>query len=146
MMTHVDLPASKSLSAIVITVMLLTVVVPGLIHAPLLAQSSVNFSTEYSSGDVQVLPYSQAWYTWININGTHTIFLALHSTEYPSPVSAFVGESYNTSSGSRVFVANAIMAIEVYNDTDGNGILDAKESEPLTVTLHVRSLLRGIRC
>ena len=136
MMTHVDLPASKYLSAIVITVMLLAVVVPGLIHAPLLAQSSVNFSTEYSSGDVQVLPYSQAWYTWININGTHTIFLALHSTEYPSPVSAFVGESYNTSSGSRVFVANAIMAIEVYNDTDGNGILDANYATAQTELLY----------
>jgi len=136
MTTHVDLPASKSLSAIVITVMLSTVVVPGLMHAPLLAQSSVNFSTEYSSGDVQVLPYSQAWYTWININGTHTIFLALHSTEYPSPVSAFVGESYNTSSGSRVFVANAIMAIEVYNDTDGNGILDANYATGQTELLY----------
>lgn len=93
--------------------------------APVLAQSSVDFSKEYSSGDVQVLPTSLAWYTWINVNGTHTIFLALDSNQYPSPVSAFVGESYNTSTNSRVFVANAIMAIEVYNDTDGNGFLDA---------------------
>jgi hypothetical protein len=135
---HVGLPASKSLSAIVIAViMLLAVVAPALIHAPLLAQSSsVDFSAEYSSGDVQVLPYSQAWYTWISINGTHTIFLALHSTQYPSPVSAFVGESYNTSSGSRVFVANAIMAIEVYNDTDGNGILDANYATAQTELLY----------
>jgi len=118
---------SKSAVTVVIVVIALSAVVsPALIPTRLLAQSSsVDFSQEYSSGDVQVLPYSLAWYTWININGTHTIFLALHSTQYPSPVSAFVGESYNTSTNARVFVANAIMAIEVYNDTDGNGILDA---------------------
>ncbi len=135
---HVGLPASKSLSAVVIAVIMLSGVgVPALIHAPLLAQSSsVDFSTEYSSGDVQVLSTSLAWYTWISINGTHTIFLALHSTQYPSPVSAFVGESYNTSTNSRVFVANAIMAIEVYNDTDGNGILDANYATGQTELLY----------
>jgi len=118
---------SKSALTVVIVVIALSAVVSlALIHPRLLAQSSsVDFSQEYSSGDVQVLPYSLAWYAWINTNGTHTIFLALHSSQYPSPVSAFVGESYNTSTNARVFVANAIMAIEVYNDTDGNGILDA---------------------
>ncbi len=118
---------SESVPLVVIAIVTISsLLLPALVHTPLLAQSSsVDFSTEYSSGDVQVLPYSLAWYTWISINGTHTIFLALHSTQYPSPVSAFVGESFNTSTNSRVFVANAIMAIEVYNDTDGNGILDA---------------------
>lgn len=113
------------LTVVVVLITLSSLVSPALIHTRLLAQSSPDFSSEYSSGDVQVLPTSLAWYTWININGTHTIFLALHSTQYPSPVSAFVGESYNTSTNARVFVANAIMAIEAYNDTDGNGILDA---------------------
>jgi len=122
---HFGLPASKSLSTIAITVMLLAMIVSAFVHAPVLAQSSVDFSKEYSSGDVQVFPTTQAWYTWININGTHTIFLALHSTQYPSPVSAFVGESYNTSTNSRVFVANSLYAIEVYNDTNHNGLLDA---------------------
>ncbi len=109
---------------------------PGVFHTRLVAQSSVDFSQEYSSGDVQIPPYSLAWYTWISINGTHTIFLAEHSAQYPSPVSAFVGESYNTSSNSRVFVANAIMAIEVYNDTDGNGILDANYGTGQTELLY----------
>jgi hypothetical protein len=104
---------------------LTVVVLPTLVHTPLLAQSSVDFSKEYSSGDVQVFPTLQAWYAWVNINGTHTIFLALHSNQLPSPVSAFVGESYNTSTGSRVFVANALYAMEVYNDTNHNGYLDA---------------------
>src|SRR5437870_8023405 len=89
------------------------------------SQSSIDLSKEYASGDVDVFPYLQAWYTWININGTHTIFLALHSNQVQSPVSAFVGQGYNTTSGSKVFVANALLAMEVYNDTNGNGYLDA---------------------
>ena len=87
--------------------------------------SSIDLSKEYSSGDVDVFTYLQAWYTWININGTHTIFLALHSNQGQSPVSAFVGQGYNTTSGSKIFVANALLAMEVYNDTNGNGYLDA---------------------
>ena len=92
------------------------------------AQSSpIDFSKEYSSGDVEVFASTnlQAWYTWININGTHTIFLALHSNQLPSPVSSFVGQGYNTSSGSKVFVANALLAMEVYDDANLNGYLDA---------------------
>jgi hypothetical protein len=119
-----------------VVITLFAVVSAALSHNRLLAQSSPDFSQEYASGDVQILPYSQAWYTWININGTHTIFLAEHSTLIPSPVSAFVGESYNTSTNSRVFIANAIMAIEVYNDTDGNGILDANYATGQTELLY----------
>jgi len=98
--------------------------------------SSIPVSQEFASGDVQVFASLQAWYTWVNINGTHTIFLALHSNQGPSPVSAFVGQSYNTSSGSRVFVANALMAMEVYNDTNGNGFLDANYTVPRTELLY----------
>ena len=119
-----------------LVITLFVVVSPALPHTRLLAQSSPDFSQEYASGDVQILPYSLAWYTWISINGTHTIFLAEHSTQYPSPVSAFVGESYNTSTNSRVFVGNTIMAIEVYNDTDGNGILDANYATGQTELLY----------
>ena len=119
-----------------VVIILFTIVTPVLSPHRLLAQSSPDFSQEYASGDVQILPYSLAWYTWISINGTHTIFLAEHSAQNPSPVSAFVGESYNTSTNSRVFIANAIMAIEVYNDTDGNGILDANYATSQTELLY----------
>src|SRR3989454_2876799 len=96
-----------------------------LIHSVSAQSSPIDLSKEYTSGDVDVFPYLQAWYTWININGTHMIFLALHSNQAQSPVSAFVGQGYNTTSGSKVFVANALLAMEVYNDTNGNGYLDA---------------------
>ncbi len=129
---------SESVPLFVIAILTLsTLLLPALVHTPLLAQSSsIDVSQEYSSGDVRVFPSLDAWYTWININGTHTIFLALHSFQAPSPVSAFVGESYNTSTGSRVFVANALMAMEVYNDTDGNGFLDANYAIPQTELLY----------
>src|SRR3989441_6114924 len=96
-----------------------------LFHSISAQSSSIDLSKEYASGDVDVFPYLQAWYTWININGTHTIFLALHSNQAQPTVSAFVGQGYNTTSGSKIFVANALLAMEVYNDTNGNGYLDA---------------------
>src|SRR5438132_610424 len=102
--------------------------------------SSIPVSQEFASGDVEVFASLQAWYTWVNINGTHTIFLALHSNQGPSPVSAFVGESYNTASNSRVFVANGLMAMEVYNDTNGNGFLDANYAIPATELLYTIQL------
>ena len=128
--------SKSALTVAVVTITCSVLLLPVFVHTGLLAQSSPDFSQEYASGDVQILPYSLAWYTWISINGTHTIFLALHSAQNPSPVSAFVGESYNTSSNSRLFVANAIMAIEVYNDTNGNSILDANYATSQTELLY----------
>ncbi len=108
------------LIAIISSVTVLQVSIPARAQS-----SSIDTSQQYASGDVQVFPYLLAWYTWININGTHTIFLALHSNQLPSPVSAFVGQGYNSSRGSRVFVANVLLAMEVYNDANNNGYLDA---------------------
>src|SRR2546425_3063291 len=114
------------LAGMVTTIALLSVVSQvSFFHSVSGQSASIDLSKEYSSGDVDVFTYLQAWYTWININGTHTIFLALHSNQAQSPVSAFVGQGYNTTSGSKVFVANALLAMEVYNDTNGNGYLDA---------------------
>ncbi len=125
--SQVRMRMSSRASAMVLTATVLSAVfLQACLLQPVRAQSSsIDLSQEYSSGDVEVFPYLQAWYTWVNVNGTHTIFLALHSNQLPSPVSSFVGQAYNTSSGSRVFVANALLAMEVYDDTNGNGFLDA---------------------
>ena len=104
---------------------------------PARAQSStIPISQEYASGDIQIPPYYNllAWYSWVNINGTHMIFLALHSNQQPSPVFSFAGQAYNISSGSRVFVGNALLAMEVYNDTNHNGHLDANYSSTPPIT------------
>jgi len=122
-----SLTRRRTVLAMMVTMIALLAVVAQvpLFHSISAQSSSIDLSKEYASGDVDVFPYLQAWYTWININGTHTIFLALHSYQAQSPVSAFVGQGYNASSGSKVFVANALLALEVYNDTNGNGYLDA---------------------
>ncbi len=130
--SRVEMRNSRVFSAVLLIVIVSSV---AFLQAPLPAKaqsSTIDTSQEYSSGDVQVFPYLEAWYTWISINGTHTIFLALHSNQLPSPVSAFVGQGYNTSSGSRVFLANVLLAMEVYNDTNNNGYLDADYSAGTT--------------
>src|SRR6266571_551283 len=130
--SRVEMRNSRVFSAVLLIVIVSLVT---FLQAPLPAKaqsSTIDTSQEYSSGDVQVFPYLEAWYTWISINGTHTIFLALHSNQLPSPVSAFVGQGYNTSSGSRVFLANVLLAMEVYNDTNNNGYLVADYSAGTT--------------
>src|SRR5947208_15532215 len=70
---------------------------PGLAKAQ---SSSIPLSQEYASGDIQVPYYAGVtlllWYSWININGSHVMFLALHSNQADSPVFSFVSQSCNT--------------------------------------------------
>jgi len=100
------------------------------------AQSStIPISQEYASGDLQVPYYGggnlRLWYSWVNVNNTHTVFFALHFLNQ-NPIFTFVGQAYNSSTGQRVFVGNSLLALEVYNDTDHNGYLDADYSIPAT--------------
>ncbi len=59
------------------------------------------------------------------------VFFALHFLNQ-NPIFTFVGQAYNSSTGQRVFVGNSLLALEVYNDTDHNGYLDADYSVPGT--------------
>lgn len=118
---------SKVLVTIALAAVLVSAVFFQTTHQANAQSSSIPISQEYASGDIQIGTCGcvQAWYSWVNINGTHTIFLALHSSSNPSPIFTFVGQAYNSSSGQKVFVGNGLLAMEVYNDTDGNGYLDA---------------------
>ena len=80
--------------------------------------------TEYMSGHSSS-EWGEVWYTWINVSGAQVIFTALYSEAYNSPVRVFLGEHYNSALGQPILVGNALTMIEVYNDTDQNGILDA---------------------
>ena len=80
--------------------------------------------TEYTSGHSSTT-WGGVWYTWINVSGTQVIFTALYSEAYNSPVRVFLGEHYNSALGQPILVGNALTMIEIYNDTDQNGILDA---------------------
>jgi hypothetical protein len=90
------------------------------------ASGSLPFNTgvEYTSG-YSSSEWGEVWYTWINASGTQVIFTALYSTVYNSPVRVFLGEHYNSTLGQPILVGNALTMIEVYNDTNHNGMLDA---------------------
>jgi len=93
--------------------------------------SEVNIDTnaEYSNGTIDSPTEGLAlWYTWININNVQTIFLAFQSYIYNPPIITFLGQHYYTENNTEVFVGNTMNSMEVYNDTNGNGLPDADYS------------------
>ena len=83
------------------------------------------FSGEVSSGFFNGSYGFQLWYVWLNTSGTHLLFLAMYSGALPSPINYFVGQHYFTANGTEVFVGNRLLGFEVYEDLNGNSILDA---------------------
>lgn len=88
-------------------------------------QGSIDVNSEYSSGTIGD-PYGDLalWYAWVNRNGTQVVFLAYQTYLHRPPVTTFLGQRYVTESGQEAFVGNTLMALEVYNDTNGNGVPD----------------------
>lgn len=85
----------------------------------------INVGYEYANGSIGS-PISELalWYAWINTNGTQIIYLAYQSYKYPPPVTTFLGQHYHTGNNTEVFVGNTLTAMEVYNDTNKNGVPD----------------------
>ncbi len=106
-------------------------VFPGINSA--FGQGSVDVNSEYSSGTIGD-PYGDLalWYAWVNRNGTQVLFLAYQSYLHRPPVTTFLGQRYVTESGEEAFVGSTLMALEVYNDTNGNGIPDFNRTFGLT--------------
>ena len=102
--------------------LLLTIGLPALPTAAGSGASGIDTSQAYASGFIS--GNQSAWYTWVNVQGVKLVFLALYSPVVNSPVFTFVGQEYNHSSGNPVFVGNSLMLMEVFNDTNHNGILD----------------------
>ncbi|HVP16148.1 MAG TPA: hypothetical protein VMT42_02145 [candidate division Zixibacteria bacterium] len=87
--------------------------------------NSIDVNSEYSSGTISSpIQTLSLWYAWINCNGTQVIYLAYQSTSVRPPVITFVGQRYITENDEEVFVGNTLTGMEVYNDTNGNGIPD----------------------
>jgi len=87
---------------------------------------SIDTSTEFSNGTIGSPSNSVVvWYVWVNTSGVQMIYLACLSYIYPSPTITFFGEHYTTQDGTEMFVGNTLTAMEVYNDTNGNGLPDA---------------------
>jgi hypothetical protein len=97
--------------------------------------TSIDTGREYSNGSILASSNGQVigelWYDWVNTNGTQVIFLAYYSKIYNSPVITFLGQHYKADNETEVFMANTLMLLEAYNDTNKNGIPDltADESE-----------------
>ena len=89
-------------------------------------EASIDTEAEYSNGSLGSQYEGLAlWYDWINTNGTQIIFLAYYSQLLNPPIITFMGQHYYTDNGTEVFVGNTLTAMEVYNDTNGNGLPDA---------------------
>ncbi len=65
------------------------------------------------------------WYAWVNVSETQVLYYALHSDQVNSPMINFLGQRFQVKNETEVFVGNTLTLIEVYNDTDGDGIPQA---------------------
>jgi hypothetical protein len=81
-------------------------------------------TAEYSNGTIagQLL---DVWYAWVNISKTQIVYYALISEEVNPPIKNFLGQHFQIENETEVFVGNTLLLIEVYNDTNDDGIPQA---------------------
>jgi hypothetical protein len=86
---------------------------------------TVDTTAEFHNGTIG-LPTDPVvvWYVWINTSSFQVIYMACLSYMYPPPIITFFGEHYWTENGTEMFVGNTLTAMEVYNDTNTNGVPD----------------------
>lgn len=99
---------------------------PSLIAKGSSYEINIDTNLEYSNGSIGSPREGLAlWYAWVNASGTQIIFLAYHSDILPPPIITFLGQHYYTENNTEVFVGNTLSLMEIYNDTNGNGLPDA---------------------
>jgi len=90
------------------------------------AQGDINTNAEYANGSIPTPPAGVwIWYTWVNTSETQVICYALFSDTYNSPIMSFLGQHFKVENSTDVFVGTTLALIEVYNDTNGDGIPQA---------------------
>lgn len=85
---------------------------------------SVDTNSEYANGTIPSPPVD-VWFAWVNVSETQLIYYALFSNEVNSPIMNFVGQNFEVENDTEVFVGSTLTLIEVYNDTNGDGIPQA---------------------
>lgn len=85
----------------------------------------IDTNAEYANGSISLPPYGHIWYTWINTSTTQVISYALFSDQVNSPILNLLGQHFQLSDGTEVFVANTLSLMELYNDTSGDGLPQA---------------------
>jgi hypothetical protein len=89
-------------------------------------EANIDVNAEYSNGSISS-PYEglALWYTWLNTSSTQVIFLAYHSYVVNPPIIEFLGQHYYNENNTEVFIGNTLTSMEIYNDTNRNGLPDA---------------------
>ncbi len=85
---------------------------------------NINTYTEYENGSISSPPV-EVWYAWVNVSKAQIIYYALFSDEVNSPIMNFLGQRFQIENDTDVFIGNALLLLEVYDDVDGNDIPQA---------------------
>jgi hypothetical protein len=65
-------------------------------------------------------------YNWVNVSGTQVINYVLYTnSDYPAPFVSLVGQFFQLADGTKVSVISALDKMEIYRDTNGDGIPQA---------------------
>lgn len=89
------------------------------------SQLNIDTNSEYANGSISTSPVVDIWYAWVNVSDTQVIYYALFSNEVNSPIINFLGQHFQVENDTEVFVGNTLTLIEVYNDTNEDGIPQA---------------------
>ncbi|MGD6852163.1 MAG: hypothetical protein ACQCN6_08915 [Candidatus Bathyarchaeia archaeon] len=109
---------------IIASLLLAVCLIPSIAAASIIPEAN----SEYASGTL-TQPFSlNVWYAWVNVSGTQVISYAMYvppDSLYPGPVANIVGQHLQLEDGTDVFVASALTKFEVYQDLNGDGIIQA---------------------
>ncbi|MHA2406394.1 MAG: CBM96 family carbohydrate-binding protein, partial [Candidatus Hermodarchaeia archaeon] len=85
---------------------------------------AIDTSQEYVSG---VLADDPLWFTWINTSGVQLIYITAIYPEYNHYFPSFhlIGQHYFADDGVELFIGNMLLVLEVFDDENQNGLLDA---------------------
>jgi hypothetical protein len=97
---------------------------------PATASSTLPVDDAESANGTIAVPnsYCLIWYDWVNVSGTQVMNYVLYTNSdypYPTPIANLVGQHFQLTDGTEVFVVSALDKMEVYRDQNGDGIPQA---------------------
>jgi len=84
----------------------------------------IDTNAECSQGSISG-QYCSIWYDWVNASDTQIVHYVLYSNVVNSPIISFLGQHFKVEDDTEVFVGSVMAMIEVYNDTNDDGIPQA---------------------
>jgi len=87
---------------------------------------TIDTNAEYTNGSIPTpIEGMGIWYVWINVSKTQIVYYSLFRDGANSPIVNFLGQHFQVENDTEVFVGNTLTLIEVYNDTNEDGIPQA---------------------